>query len=72
MTVQLNVPRTFQEAMKTIDGELWSAAFNKEIKRLQDFKVFKLVPRTTVPPGHRIYKSSGSPSSSLITPARRI
>ena len=39
------------------DAELWYAAFNKEIKCWQDLKVFKLVPRSTVPPGQRNYKS---------------
>ena len=57
LTVQSSVPTTFQEAMKLPDAELWNAAFNKEIKSLQDLTVFKLVPRSAVPPGHRIYKS---------------
>ena len=39
------------------DDELLKAAFNKEIKSLQDLKVFQLVPRSKVLPGHRIYKS---------------
>ena len=31
MTVQPNVPITFQEEMKMPDAELWIAALNKEV-----------------------------------------
>ena len=54
---QPNVPGTFQEAMKLPDAELWRAAAKKELYSLEDLQVHKLVPRSTVPPGTRVYKS---------------
>ena len=57
MSVQLNVPRTFHGAMMFPEAELWNATFNMEIKCAQDLEVFKLAPRSTVPPGQKIYKS---------------
>ena len=54
---QPNAPETFQKAMKLLDSELWRAAAKKEMDSLEDLQVYKLVPRSTVPPGTRVYKS---------------
>ena len=54
---QPNVPGTFQEAMKLPDAELWRAAAKKEMDSLEDLQVYKLIPRSTVHPGTRVYKS---------------
>ena len=43
--------------MKLPDAELWRAAAKKEMDSLEDLKVYKLVPRSTVPPGTRAYNS---------------
>ena len=53
-TTQYNVPRNFQKAMKMSDADLWREAAEKEIKSLQDLNVYKLVPRSTVPPGQKV------------------
>ena len=52
-TTQPNV-RNFQDAMKMSDADLWREAAEKEMKSLQDFNVYKLVPRSTVPPGQTV------------------
>ena len=44
--------------MKLPDADLWRAAAKKEMDRLEDLQVYKLVPRSTVLPGTRVYKSS--------------
>ena len=36
------------------DADLWREAAEKEIKSLQDLNVYKLVPRSTVPPGQTV------------------
>ena len=54
--VQQKVPRTFREAMELADAKLWRAATRKEMDRLEELRVFTLVPRKTVPTGARIYK----------------
>ena len=53
-TTQPNVPNNFQEAMKMPDADLWREAAEKEIKSLQDLNFYKLVPRSTVPPGQTV------------------
>ena len=54
---QPNVPGTFQEAMKLPDAELWQAVAKKRMDSLEDLQVYKRVPRSTVPPGTRVYES---------------
>ena len=54
--VQQKVPRTFREAMGLADAKLWRAATRKEMDRLEELRVFTLVPRKTVPTGARIFK----------------
>ena len=43
--------------MKLPDAELWRAAAEEEMDSLEDLQVYKLVPRSTFPPGTRVYKS---------------
>ena len=43
--------------MKLPDAELWRAAAKQEMDSLEDLQVYKVVPRSTVPPGTRVYKS---------------
>ena len=52
---QPNVLGTRQEPMKLPDAELWRA--QNEMDSLEDLRVYKLVPRSTVPPRSRVYKS---------------
>ena len=54
---QPNMPGTFQEAVKLPDAELRRAAAKKEMDSLEDLQVYKLIPRSTVHPGTRVYKS---------------
>ena len=35
------------------DADLWREAAEKEIKSLQDLNVYKVVPRSKVPPGQK-------------------
>ena len=58
-TTQPNVPRNFQEEIKMSDADLWREEAEKEIKSPQDINVYKLVPRSTVPPGQRSLAPSG-------------
>ena len=51
------MPGTFQEAVKLPDAELRRAAAKKEMDSLEDLQVYKLIPRWTVHPGTRVYKS---------------
>eukprot|EP00903_Cladosiphon_okamuranus_P015299 g14134.t1 len=55
--VQPDVPRTIQEAWASPDAAKWQAAAEREMKSLSDRKVYKLVPRSAVPPGSKIIKS---------------
>ena len=58
-TTQPNVQRSFQEAMKMSDADLWREAAEK-IKSPQDLNVYKLVPRSTVLPSQNVIEPSGS------------
>eukprot|EP00752_Nemacystus_decipiens_P015693 g14006.t1 len=51
------IPNTFKEAMELPETKLWKAATDKETKSLQDLNVYKLVPRTGVPLGHKVIGS---------------
>ncbi|CAB1120117.1 unnamed protein product [Ectocarpus sp. CCAP 1310/34] len=51
------IPNTCKKAMELPETKLWKAATDKEIKSLQDLKVYKLVPRTDVPLGHNVIGS---------------
>ena len=54
--VQPDVPRTIQEARASPDAAKWNAAAEREMKSLNDRKVYKLVPRSAVPPGRKRIK----------------
>ena len=55
--VQPDVPRTIQEARASPDAAKCNAAAEREMKSLNDGKVYKLVPRSAVPPGRKRIKS---------------
>ncbi|CAN0444191.1 unnamed protein product [Pylaiella littoralis] len=55
--VQPDVPRTIQEARASPDATKWNAAAEREMKSLSDRKVYKLVPRSAVPPERKRIKS---------------
>ena len=44
-------PESYQQAMKLPEAERWKEAAQKEIKSLQDLKVYTLVPISNVPQG---------------------
>ncbi|CAB1105086.1 unnamed protein product [Ectocarpus sp. CCAP 1310/34] len=54
---QPDLPRTIQEARAMPDGAQWNTAAEREIANLKERQVYKLVPRTAVPPGRRRIKS---------------
>ena len=56
-TSQPDVPRTIQEARASPEAAEWTAAAEREIESLKERKVYKLVPRTAVPPGRKRIKS---------------
>ena len=55
--VQQDVPRTIQEERALREAAKWNAAAEREMKNLNDRKVYKLVPRSAVPPGRERIKS---------------
>ena len=55
--VQPDVPRTIQEARASPDAAKCNATAEREMKSLNDRKVYKLVPRPAVPPGRKRIKS---------------
>eukprot|EP00903_Cladosiphon_okamuranus_P019283 g17724.t1 len=55
--VQPDVPKTIQDARASPDATKWQAAAEREMKSLNDRKVYKLVPRSAIPPGSKSIKS---------------
>ena len=53
----VTVPESYQQAMKLPEAELWKEAAQKEIKSLQDLKVYTLVPISNVPNGQNVIGS---------------
>ena len=51
------IPNTFKEAMRLPEAKMWKAASDKEMKSLQDLKVYTLVPRSGVPPEQKVIGS---------------
>ncbi|CAN0579240.1 unnamed protein product, partial [Ectocarpus sp. 12 AP-2014] len=51
------IPNNFKDAMGLPEAKLWKGATDKEMKSLQDLNVYKLVPRTSVPPGQKVIGS---------------
>jgi hypothetical protein len=47
-------PTTYAEAMASEPTPQWTAALKEEFDSLHDLGVFKLVPRSSIPPGHKI------------------
>ncbi|KAG2340548.1 hypothetical protein BDR05DRAFT_950285 [Suillus weaverae] len=47
-------PSTYSEAMASPHAAQWISALQKEFSSLRDLGVFKLVPRSTVPPGCKV------------------
>ena len=54
--VQPDVPRTIEGARAPPDAAKWNAAAERQMKSLNDRKVYKLVPRSAVPPGRKRIK----------------
>ena len=50
---QPNVPRNIFEARASPEAAEWNAAAEREIAKLKERDVYKLVPRTTVPQGRK-------------------
>ena len=51
------IPNIFKEAMRLPEAKMGKAASDKEMKSLQDLKVYTLVPRSDVPPGQKVIGS---------------
>ena len=56
-THELHVMK-YKEAMKTPDKPHWIKGVNEEHERFKKHKVFKAVPRSQVPPRHKILTST--------------
>ena len=51
------IPNTFKEAMRLPEAKMRKASSDKEMKSLQDLKMYTLVPRSEVPPGQKVIGS---------------
>ena len=49
-------PRTWQEAKLSTDARRWEVGYRDELKSLKDMGVYKLIPRSSVPQGHKVRK----------------
>jgi len=49
-------PSTYSEAMSSPHATEWTAALQEEFASLKDLGVYKLVPRSSVPPGRKIMR----------------
>jgi hypothetical protein len=49
-------PKTWDEARNSADAGRWEAGYRDELKSLKDMGVYKLIPRSEVPPGKQIRK----------------
>jgi hypothetical protein len=49
-------PRTWDEAKSSADADRWATGYRDELQSLKDMGVYKLIPRSEVPPGKRIRK----------------
>ena len=49
-------PRTWKEAQMSADAKRWEEGYRDELKSLKDMGVYKLIPRTDVPQGHKVRK----------------
>lgn len=53
----VKVPDSYKEAMQLPEAALWKEAMKKEMKSLDDLKVYNLVPKTDVPQGQNVIGS---------------
>ena len=53
----VTVPESYQQVMRLPEAELWKGAVQKEIKSLQDLKVYTLIPKSNVPIGQNVIGS---------------
>jgi hypothetical protein len=49
-------PSTYSEAMSSPHATEWTAALQEEFASLKDLGVYKLVPRSSVPPSRKIMR----------------
>ena len=50
-------PRTYRQAMQAYDAECWDKSYDDEMASISQHGVWTLVPRSSVPKGHRIVGS---------------
>ena len=53
----IKIPDNYKEAMRLPGAHLWKAVMEKELKRLQELNVYKLVPKSDVPEGQNVIGS---------------
>ena len=51
-----NEPRTWKEAKASANAKHWEEGYHNELKSLKDMGVYKLIPRTDIPQGHKVRK----------------
>ena len=49
-------PRSWKEAKESADAKRWEEGYRDELKSLKEMGVYKLIPRSDVPQGHKIRK----------------
>jgi hypothetical protein len=49
-------PRSWKEAKGSVDAKRWEEGYRDELKSLKEMGVYKLIPRSDVPQGHKIRK----------------
>ena len=49
-------PRLWKDAQASADAKRWEEGYRDELKSLKDIGVYKLIPRSDVPQGHKIRK----------------
>lgn len=54
ITLDDDVPHTWEEAKRSVDAKRREAGFREELESLRNMKVYELIPRTSVPRGCKI------------------
>jgi len=49
-------PQTWEDAKKSVDAKKWEEGYKEELRLLKEMGVYKVVPRSQVPPGTKIWK----------------
>jgi len=49
-------PRSWKEAKGSADAKCWEEGYHDKLKSLKEMGVYKLIPRSDVPQGHKIRK----------------